>query len=1076
MSAISAGDLLILRGNRSDGSRKILPPRGYFVSVETQVEQYAGQVNGAPLTDAQTFGIYQVAIDNTSGSSANTLPHMTVDFGSTPGANDLGQARLRLAATSTALYLSEMSPAALRISDNSYFSVKRTWRPWLVLPRGVGSSTGGASYTNAITMFVDYNVAYSDQNANIASKANITRSATVPFAPKPAGFVDGYHTASPQTYRTMVLSGALSLYPGSSNSAYLWNVGDGTITVGTTASATITVRFPVGFRWISLTVTAANGKTGVMYFPIWVHNAANMPLSRVHASSRTSDWRETELEFFQQDTSETVIKKGAVICCWEDDPFWGETVPDQYRDQFLGWNKEDATLFKKYDSRNTLMVTGLAEWLSRFRAIPMRVYDPGTSPTTWFEMQNITNDKLAYYLLQHFSTAFLVGNLYLSGNTDRIKSLDLTGNSLFGQEQYAVLGYQGKARCDSLNQIWLRKHYPYLTLAERALRDKTMSITQADRPENSPLKLSRRQYFAVASVLGAGGTFNGTTQTIYNSRAPGRTPYDSNSEQDAPGLNLPTTDPQTVLNWMTGQHLGVLNNANESVPYSMLPNLDCAEPAWDEAIQVTDITPDSGYTVSNKEFLTKEIAVTYDYSGEGSRKRIDYTLTEVTTGETGQMVEVIEDTTDPPDYEPPADIIPFPINAPVDYLHPPQGYARIAILITKAAGSASLGVTSTFDQSSPTWVENALTLDGGELMHDGIPNPNNPTHWECATSTKLRVYENVIASPSVLYSNAFTYAVQTAVVQTYRSIQHERTAGNANWIPVLYYAAGRGLVYEGSINGGSSLQSPVDIGDSFNYSQGGGAGTFHRMYPPLYVDPTTDGVAYTIARDGGSLYKLFKTSNFGASWAVSTEYPVGKDDGGAGNPTLWKTSTYLGRPYQTTAFILFNQVTDISAANSPQALKGIASTGDVQASVHHTPAIFDEWVFNAGVGAYAAQFGRRMFQTCDTDINKYLLLSSVDAGFGGTNTHGIGKVLDGSTIIDVVPHANYSAGNWWMGGVIGGDGKAVYLWGETHSGATDNPPIGYINNIDTASSVSDLKIKKGTGLPAVAEILNLGGW
>src|SRR5690606_3978440 len=356
---------------------------------------------------------------------------------------DLGQARLRGAASSV-LTVSEMSPAALPIAKNDYFSVKRTWRPWLVLPRGV-SSANGTPYTNQITMYVDYDIPYNDQNENFTPKANITRSATVPFAPKPAGFVDGFRTSSPQTYRTMLLSSAFSFCFGDTSANLQWDVQDGTITVGSDTDATITVRFPVGFRWISLNVVSdSGGKTGTMYFPIWVHDETYMPLTRAHkVRDFTGDWREVELEFFQQETSETVIPKGTAICCWEYDPFWGEDIPDQYRDQFLGWSKEDVTLFRKYDSRNTLIVSGLAEWMSRYRAIPMRVYDPLEQAGSWFEMENITNDKLAFYLLENFSTANFIGNLHLSGNTDRLKSLDLTGNSLFGQVQYAVLGYQG---------------------------------------------------------------------------------------------------------------------------------------------------------------------------------------------------------------------------------------------------------------------------------------------------------------------------------------------------------------------------------------------------------------------------------------------------------------------------------------------------------------------------------------------------------------------------------------------------------------------------------------------------------
>src|SRR5690606_39449163 len=55
---------------------------------------------------------------------------------------------------------------------------------------------------------------------------------------------------------------------GASISSYSWDVQDGTITSGTASDAAITVTFPAGFRWISLTVTDSNGVTNTTRRPI----------------------------------------------------------------------------------------------------------------------------------------------------------------------------------------------------------------------------------------------------------------------------------------------------------------------------------------------------------------------------------------------------------------------------------------------------------------------------------------------------------------------------------------------------------------------------------------------------------------------------------------------------------------------------------------------------------------------------------------------------------------------------------------------------------------------------------------
>ncbi len=69
---------------------------------------------------------------------------------------------------------------------------------------------------------------------------------------QPAGFVD-----AGQTYRTISLSAANSLVlaTGASLTAWLWDIGDGTLVSGTLTYPLITAQFPVGFRYVALTVT-----------------------------------------------------------------------------------------------------------------------------------------------------------------------------------------------------------------------------------------------------------------------------------------------------------------------------------------------------------------------------------------------------------------------------------------------------------------------------------------------------------------------------------------------------------------------------------------------------------------------------------------------------------------------------------------------------------------------------------------------------------------------------------------------------------------------------------------------------
>src|SRR5262249_36563460 len=155
--------------------------------------------------------------------------------------------------------------------------------------------------------------------------ANITLSGYT--LAKPAGFVDAGHT-----YRTVTLSGgnSITLANGASITAFLWDIADGTLVSGTLNFPVITVRFPVGFRYVTLTVTDSNGSTGLMRLPIWVHDADHMPITEfvvTRDETRMEGGREMRFEVFG-DADAGVIPESSTICYWETAEFDDDPAPD----------------------------------------------------------------------------------------------------------------------------------------------------------------------------------------------------------------------------------------------------------------------------------------------------------------------------------------------------------------------------------------------------------------------------------------------------------------------------------------------------------------------------------------------------------------------------------------------------------------------------------------------------------------------------------------------------------------------------------------------------------------------------
>ncbi len=128
-----------------------------------------------------------------------------------------------------------------------------------------------------------------------------------------------------------------------------------------------------------------------------------------------------------------VIPEGSAICYWEEADFGNDPAPSAYRGQFLGWTLRDAVLFKLYRSQYTLDVAGAAGWLDRFGGFAQTLVDPGSTPTQWHQMQQLTLDRAAHYALRSYTNLLTLINFYPSGVADEAQSLDLSKRSVWGQ-------------------------------------------------------------------------------------------------------------------------------------------------------------------------------------------------------------------------------------------------------------------------------------------------------------------------------------------------------------------------------------------------------------------------------------------------------------------------------------------------------------------------------------------------------------------------------------------------------------------------------------------------------------------
>lgn len=122
--------------------------KGYVVGLERPTVILQARVNQT-FTSLDRVG--EVTFDGvTAGSYLDVLPGMTVWFGTSALAHDIGMARVRKAGSSTVLFIGETSQLAL--VDDLYITVLDEYLPWPV-----------HMYVSDQT-YADYDIAYSDQH------------------------------------------------------------------------------------------------------------------------------------------------------------------------------------------------------------------------------------------------------------------------------------------------------------------------------------------------------------------------------------------------------------------------------------------------------------------------------------------------------------------------------------------------------------------------------------------------------------------------------------------------------------------------------------------------------------------------------------------------------------------------------------------------------------------------------------------------------------------------------------------------------------------------------------------------
>jgi hypothetical protein len=989
-----------------------------YLSVNPRTAVFQAQINGQPPTDSSSGVYYQVTFDNvTLGAYTDVRAGMTVDFGTTAGARDIGSVRVRKAPTSSILYIAATAPGKLDLYDNVYLTVRDEYLIWNRQWR-LTASASGTSYNNTFTQYKDFDEVYSDQNEDMLPIANIVHAVDANGDWLPvcmAGFND-----PGEDYRTVQLTAVgVAMAAGATISGVEWDIADGTLVDGyELTDTTILVTFPKStpHRHIHLEVTDTNGKVGWKPLGIYVADRDNPPLSnfRVERDERF-EGRDLTLVFFgnEDEADEVDVPRQTECIYWEVATFGDDEAPDCYLGQTRGWAVRETTLYKPDADEWTLELGGGATWLRNWGG-PSDKITNGTG--RWNLMPNITIDRLIAYDLGQHSTFLQICNFRPSGITNATREETIDEGKLW--DQLVSLGKRITADpyCDELGGLRIKPHISYMSSGDRAAVPVAASLTPDHWPYESGLSLLNELLERVGLTEVGGKNWNGSTEGKWLARGPGRTGSGVGGRQDYDtGVILPTTSPLARLMEIAGHHWARLNNPRPEVTLVRLGNADHMRPGDLVSITYEDDSL-TGATLSNVLFIVKRISVAHSQEPGAQEKVITYTLEQVTRGNPGQEQPIAQSTTPGLGtiYTPPS--LSFP-GLYVPQLTPSQLYGIPRGTVTLAAFTTANELLRTgpningsgFDirssMSGPRWhVLNLTTLTnwgGGNVLMfivDAQSYKSSTVDGWIVTTTQFQKISNIFGSPTL------SAAVALGGTTDDRRMQFER--GIPNFGVITSYRYGVGIDVHRTLDGLTLTKTNTfanwDLGAGISHSTGVAVSPHqNRTIISLFVNSASIGSQLTDGR-------------------VSTDSAMTFGD--LSNPNITSTGNAgmafeIHVPFEDDSTAYFGHVTHDGGLRRLLRLYKVVGAG-AQADV--SPVV-------SGI-KYGPEF-QFSVKTCDIDKNRVLLFghrnnAQSDDRYGVFLSRNGAQTWETLVQPDVLSTVKLTAGN-----ISGDDPDVLYGWG-----------------------------------------------
>lgn len=488
---------------------------------------------------------------------------------------------------------------------------------------------------------------------------------------------------------------------GASISTYLWDVDDGTITVGSTSTQNITVQFPGAsvneHRWVRLTVTDDNGVSQYFVFEVYTVDRHETSPTNIKLSTDQLSITATLDEGFNAtvrawDGFSSVLNRTRCVVATVDD-YGGDADPIVSNVAFVGRLRQDSSPTRGDAVYGVLQeasftIEGLGTQAGHTNG-PGLYLVTSAAAAAWGEITTMTVKRALVYLLAWHSTILNLTSLSFPADSDNYQWPEYV-------IQEASLLEWVTSVADDINAYWtfaasgestIQRHASY---AGTAGLDTIFNFVVDDGSGNADaLSITPELDYieTYAQAIAGAATYNTTngTSAAYQGRAPAQSfgpGWESGVlNQQIMQHDLSDTDARTEVANRVAAHLAYVNpkaRLNVTLMDGFWWLVPTVHQLYTFTIAASQTTRGRAYTTADK-WLCVEVG--YSHNAEAGTYDVSATFEIVTTGgAAGVLVTPIIDVNDlalpvlPPigagaDFDP---LVNYPVNDP-DYTLPGFG-------------------------------------------------------------------------------------------------------------------------------------------------------------------------------------------------------------------------------------------------------------------------------------------------------------------------------------------------------------------------------------------------------------------